>query len=252
MRTGSIEYADQQIQEQARLAAERAAKKAAGGNAEPPLILYFYDGLEILIRPMTDLSSAILSTKHFKWSADRSQTVEAICAKEINKSCELCKRAEEDHELTPKESWFIPVYMYQATRTKDSKTSMPLEEPLIVTYKENDVVKRAQGVRVLELKTYGAEAAIFKYFRKFMSDSSNGKMMDRDFTISQEGKGKDNKGFVIDKKDAKARPDVLKKIPPMERVWERLLAKLPPVLTASATEEIMNDLSLEGDVDTNF
>ncbi|BCL83158.1 hypothetical protein ccbrp13_56230 [Ktedonobacteria bacterium brp13] len=242
MRTGSVAYADQKIAEQAERAAqqaERAAKKAAGGDQ--PLILYFYDGLEILIRPMGDLNSAILAMKHHKY-IEGGASIDAICAAEIGKPCALCQRAKEDKALAARESWFIPVYMYQATKTKD-KDSYALPSPEIVTYTENDVRKQAKGVRVLEMKDFGAEAIILKTFRKFMADPANGRMMDRDFLIIQDGKGKGNKAYIVDKKDPKPRPDIAKITPPQQRVWERILEKLPPIVAGAASSSpLVGDL----------
>lgn len=257
MRTGSIAHADEVISKQA----ERAANKTAS-TGKAPVILYFYDGMEILFRPMGDLSNCILANKHFKW-ADNGPKIEAICAKEIGKPCDLCARAEAgERELIPRESWFIPVYMHRALRTKDQKTTLPLPTPVVVTYEENGVVKNACGVRVLELQEIGAIGAVFKYFRNFMKNAEeNGKMVDRDFSIIQDGKGKGSKSFITDKKDPKPRPDITMRTPPLERVFERVLEALPPVLTASAhAEEVYNETGVnevipdegEGDVDLNF
>lgn len=258
MRTGSIAHADEVINKQA----ERAANKAAGANGKAPVILYFYDGMEILFRPLGDLSNCILANKHFKW-ADNGPKIEAICAKEIGKPCDLCARAEAgERELTPRESWFIPVYMYQATRTKDSTKNQSLPTPVVVTYEENGVTKRAQGVRVLELQEIGAIGAVFKYFRNFMKNpTENGSMVDRDFIVIQDGKGKGSKSFITDKKDPRPRPDILMRTPPLERVFERVLEALPPVIASSgaatqhesAIEENVDLPPLEDDeVDTNF
>jgi hypothetical protein len=241
MRTGSIAYADQKLQEQAERAAAQAAKKAAGG--EQPLILYFYDGLEILLRPLADLNSSIVAFKHFKY-IEGGNSIEAICAKEIDKPCSLCERAKEDKSLIARESWFIPVYMYQATKTKD-KNSIPLARPEIVAYKENDVTKQAKGVRVLEMKDFGAESVILKNFRRFMGDPANGRMMDRDFLISQDGKGQGNKTYIVERKDPNPRPDVLRIAPTQERVWDRLLEKLSPVIaggSSSSTDPAVSTL----------
>lgn len=239
MRTGSIAYADQKIQEQAERAAQQAAKKAAGGDQ--PLVLYFYDGLKILVRPLGDLNTAILALKHKKWS--ESGTIEAICAQEINQPCALCEQAKEDQDLKAKEVWYLPVYMFQAMRTKD-KFSKALATPELITYKEDEETKQAQGVRVLELPLYGAEYAMFKYFREYMSDPENGPMTGRNFLLVQDGKGKGNKGYIVDKKDPKPRPDVLAKAPTLELVWKRLLEKLPPQVVGSAqahAEQVWNE-----------
>jgi hypothetical protein len=233
MRIGSVAYADEQIAKQA----ERAANKTSGASKQP-LILYFYDGLQVHFRPLYDLNGCIVAMKHAKWTGDVSTKIDAICAKEIDQPCELCERAKTDRDLLPKESWFLPVYVHQVVRTKDAKTGKSLDAPEVVTYEDNGETKPVRGIRLIEFQLFGAIYDSYKYFRDFMRyPDENGKMTDRDFKITQDGKGKGQKSFLTDKKDPKSRPDIAKITPTLERVFERLIEARPPVTTAESIAE---------------
>lgn len=226
---------------------DKAAQKAAEPKRKStaPLVLFMSDGNNVLMRPLADFTTIKPLVVHHKWNSDPALRINAICAKEVGKECALCTQAKDDYALTPDFAWFLPVWVYQITQTKD-QNGQKLPAPVVLTYKErdengnvlknpngSDVEKRVSGIRLIEFSMHGAIATPFKTFCDFMEDPTNCKMTECDWSFAQNGKGKGNKAFtLISKMPRSLDPRVAKVIPPIDRIRERLFQTMSPIVAS--------------------
>ncbi|HEX9502850.1 MAG TPA: hypothetical protein VF974_00825 [Patescibacteria group bacterium] len=211
--------------------AEKAAEaaKAAKAGGKKPLFLWLKPGHKALIRPLCPrLSGGVKLMKHNQWNKDRDLNISSICACELEpaKPCLYCEMAKENKKLTAGEWFFLPVYVYQVTDSKNN----------IVTYEEKQedgskVEKEVKGVvRLLELTPFGRVGPLFHYFRKFPNDPDNCLLNECDFTIEQIGEGSE-KNFQPIHKNAKPMHDRIKAISAQvteQSMYERIIAFCPP------------------------
>lgn len=207
----------------------RAAQPRTTGNKKP-IFLFLKEGHKATLRPLYDLSGCIVLSKHSKFDSDPERRVNAICANETGAECAHCATAKADKKLQANVFFYLPVYVYQVV---DQNTGQK------ITYKErddngNEQEKPVQGIRVLELSSFGTIGAVLKAFREWMRDEDNCKMTDCDFTLSQVGQGQ-NKSFVLMPKAPKAMDDrLVRAIPSQEQVRARIIEALPPTLAGGA------------------
>lgn len=203
--------------------AQASAPRPTGNKR--PVFLFFKPGHKALIRPLATLSQSVVMMKHDKFNADPKLKVAAICAKEEDHDCKYCQDVENDKKLEAKKRFFLPVYVYKVV-DETGKT---------VTYKEKDesgeeTEKPVAGVRVLELSGFGVIGDVLKWFREFMKDEDNCSITECDFSISQVGSGQ-TKTFTVMPKQPRPMADHIKKvIPTQDRVRERVLEAIPPVI----------------------
>jgi len=177
----------------------------------------------ILLRPVYELNQCLMLSTHNKYHIDRSQSIQAICAKEIGKNCLYCEASKEDKKLTPSDVIYVPVFVYSIT---DTNTGMK------ATYQEQGpngekIVKPESGFRVLELKEFGGIVSVFNSWKRRPS------ITDRDFTLELTKVKERNSYTVIHQDPAPMNPKIRAATPSLDAIEKRLLEALPPVESTS-------------------
>lgn len=213
--------------------AELARAAAPKPTNKKPLFLFLKEGHEAQIRPLYNLSDALIFRKHQKWSDDPDQRVNAICSAEIDGPCVYCEHAEHDKKLKAGLFFYLPVYVYQVDQQiideRSGRSSVQC-----VTYKEkddqgNEVIKNVAGIRLLELSAFGKAGDILKFFMKFLNKpSSNGTITGNDFSFSQSGQGTSKTFVLIPDGPTPMDPRIAKIIPSADAIRTRILETLPP------------------------
>jgi hypothetical protein len=209
--------------ELARASAPRASKK--------PVFLFLKDGEKATVRPLYNLPEMIVLAKHNKWSEQPSARVNAICAKEIGESCWHCEKsgASSDRKMQASNYFYLPVYVYSVIDTKTGKQ---------ITYKEKtddgEVEKAVNGIRILELTSFGTISAVLTSFKNIYKDADYGNsILNNDFTIEQDGAGQQKKFTVIPKPAKPLDPRLKAATPTPDRIKELILAACPPLTGVS-------------------
>jgi hypothetical protein len=127
--------------------AKAAAPKTSGKR---PIFLFLKESHKALIRPLYDLTEALVLNKHSKWNDDPQHRVSAICAQEENNDCKYCGMVTDDKKMSASLHFYLPVYVYSVV---DQATGQK------ITYKEKqengpEVERPISGVRVLELTSF--------------------------------------------------------------------------------------------------
>ncbi len=207
-------------------------------SGKKPLFLFFKDGHKAVIRPLFDLKDAVVLKKHNKYNDDPTQRVNAICASEIGKPCVYCQQAELDKKLAANQCFYLPVHVYgvvdQYAKDENGKIS-----PAKITYKErdedgNETIKPVQGIRLLELKAFGAEGKILKSIREFMREDGNPGITELDFTLTQVGANQKKDYVLMPKGMPKPMADQLREVLKQdafkyENIRQRIIDAVPPV-----------------------
>jgi hypothetical protein len=205
------------------------AAEAPKTNGKRPLFLFLKENHKALIRPLYDLGQSLALNKHSKWSDDASQRVNAMCAAEEAHPCGLCAKVENDKKIEARIHFYLPAYVYSVIDTATGEK---------ITYKErqengSEIEKPVSGVRVLELARFGTIAGVLKFFREYVRDE--GPITGADFTITQQGSGQ-KKSFVTMPKAPRPMDEKIRAlIPTHDRLRERLLEALPPVVANDAS-----------------
>jgi hypothetical protein len=214
---------------------ELAKAAAPKSSNKRPIFLFLKENHKALVRPLYNLTDALVLNKHSKWNDDPQHRVNAICAQEEQHPCKYCGMVADDKKLSAQYHFYLPVYVYSVI---DQSTSQK------VTYKEkqedgSEVERSVQGVRVLELTSFGTIGAVLKFFREFLKEEET-PLTSCDFSISQVGAGQ-KKSFVCMPKAPKPMgPQVKELIPTPERLRERILDACQPA--------IAGDTPLQGSV----
>ncbi len=199
-----------------RASAPRASRK--------PVFLFLSEGYKALVRPLYNLDKMLALSKHSKWNDDPDYRVNAICAKEIGKSCGYCERAADDKKLRASNFFYLPMYVYNVVDTHTGQH---------ITYKdpETQEEKPIAGIRLLELSSFGRVSAILKFFMSFYKDPDNGHdIRVADFSIEQSGSGPKKDFIIMVKTPApmSAKLQAIKLTP--EQVKQRILEACPPLV----------------------
>jgi hypothetical protein len=227
MAINALDLIDQEL-------AKAAAPKTSNKR---PIFLFFKESHKALIRPLYNLTDALVLNKHSKWNDDPQHRVNAICAQEENHDCKYCAMVADDKKLSAQFNFYLPVYVYSVI---DQSTGQK------VTYKEKqedgrEVERPVSGVRVLELTSFGTIGAVLKFFREFMKEEEV-PLTNCDFSISQVGAGQ-KKSFVCMPKTPKPMdPKVKELIPTAERLRERILDACQPQVADSAKAGIIDKI----------
>jgi hypothetical protein len=205
----------------------KAAAPRPVGNKKP-IFLFFKPGHKALIRPLYDLGGAVILSKHDKFDRDRDKKVASICAHAVGEECKICADATSDKKLLPNDRIYLAAYVYKVTDAAGQ----------VVTYTEKDdndkeIEKPIAGVRILELCRFGAVSQILSWFWGYMNEEDEPAMPERDFTIEQVGEGQTKKFNVTPKSPKPMADHISSKIPAYERIRERILDALPPVLPSA-------------------
>lgn len=229
MAINALDLIDQEL-------AKAAAPRTSGKR---PIFLFLKENHKALIRPLYNLTDALVLNKHSKWNDDPQHRVNAICAKEEGNDCKYCSMVGDDKKMAAQFHFYLPVYVYNVT---DQSTGQK------VTYKEkqedgSEAERPVQGVRVLELTSFGTIGAVLKFFREYIKEEE-APLTSCDFSISQVGAGQ-KKSFVCMPKAPKLMaPQIKELIPTPERLRERLLDACQPVIADGvkpATPEVQDD-----------
>lgn len=203
-----------------------------------PVFLFFREGHKALVRPLVNLDQVLVLSKHSKWSSDPNQKVDAVCASEIGESCWYCNAAKEEKKLRANVYFFLPVWVYAV---KDVHTGQS------VTYKDEDgQEKPIEGMRVLELSSFGTISSVLKFFRSFYQDEDSGHTITgNDFTLEQSGEGTKKSYIVMAKAQKPMRADIAQAIPTFDELRTLVLAARPPLTaddspTKSTAKEASN------------
>jgi hypothetical protein len=173
--------------ELARASQPRASKK--------PVFLFLKDGEKATVRPLYNLPEMIVLAKHNRWSEQPQARVNAICAKETGESCWHCEKAADgDKKIQASNYFYLPIYVYSVF-DKSGKQ---------VTYKEktedDEVEKPVQGIRILELTSFGTISTVLISLKGYYKDADYGNSItNNDYTIEQAGAGQTKKFTVIPK-----------------------------------------------------
>jgi hypothetical protein len=228
----ALDMIDQELAKAQEAAKARAAAKAQAGK--PPLFLFFKPGHSARIRPLYNLSEALTLAKHDVYNDNPDLKVAAICAKEIGQPCQHCQTAAGGNKkMTAGMRFYLPVYVYKVV-DQDGNT---------ITYNETDengnkTPKPVQGIRVLELTSFGSIGAILKWFRTYVKDPDNNATITAcDFTITQVGSGQTKTFTVMPKAPKPIDPRLKAIIPPLDKVRARILETLPPKKATSAEQD---------------
>ena len=218
---------------------ELAKAAAPKSSNKRPIFLFLKENHKALVRPLYDLTDALVLSKHSKWNDDPQHRVNAICAKEEGNDCKFCGMVGDDKKMAAQYHFYLPVYVYSVV---DQSTGQK------VTYKEkqedgSEAERPVQGVRVLELTSFGTIGAVLKFFREYIKEEE-APLTSCDFSISQVGAGQ-KKSFVCMPKAPKLMaPQIKELIPTPERLRERLLDACQPVIADGvkpATPEVQDD-----------
>ncbi|GCE17568.1 hypothetical protein [Dictyobacter kobayashii] len=202
------------------------SKASAPRVSKRPVFLFFKENHKALIRPLATLQQCLVFQKHNRFDQEPERRVNAICAAEVGAACVHCAAMAQEKKLAPSMYFYLPIYVYGVV---DQKTGEK------VCYKEKnevgeEVEKPLQGVRVLELTSFGTIGAVLKFFREFMKDGENAAITEHDFSITQLGTGQ-GKTFVVMPKIARPLDSKIQQMTPTaERLRERLLEALPPAV----------------------
>jgi hypothetical protein len=213
-----------------------------------PVFLFFKPGQKALIRPMFKLDDCLTFQFHNKWNDDPQHRVNAICAKEIGKTCQHCQAAKEDKKLRAGDTVYVPVYVYHVI---DVATGQK------VTYKDkdeddNEVMKLVTGFRMLELTLFGKPLAILQAFLSHERDEDL--ITTCDFNIEQTSAGQSKNFLVTPKAPKPVNPKVQEACPGIDKFHEAILGARPPLVAgddaidgfvhavnAQVVEEVSND-----------
>lgn len=223
--------------------AKAAAPRTSGKR---PIFLFLKENHKALIRPLYNLTDALVLSKHSKWNDDPQYRVNAICAKEEDNDCKYCAMVGDDKKMGAAFHFYLPVYVYSVI---DQSTGQK------VVYKErqengSDVERPVQGVRVLELTSFGTIGAVLKFFREFMKEEEM-PLTGCDFSISQVGAGQKKSFVCMPKAPKPMAPQIKDLIPTAERLRERLLDACPPVIADGAKTEVIGKIMNELDEVSN-
>jgi hypothetical protein len=224
---------------------ELARAAAPKTSSKRPIFLFLKEGHKALVRPLYNLTDALVLNKHSKWNDDPQHRVNAICAQEEGNDCKFCRMVADDKKMSAAFHFYLPVYVYSVV---DQSTSQK------VTYKEkqedgSEVERPVSGVRVLELTSFGTIGAVLKFFREFMKDEDNGPLTGYDFSISQVGAGQKKSFVVMSKAPKPMDPRIKELIPTTEKLRERILDACQPVIADGAKANVINKIASEIDDD---
>jgi len=218
---------------------DKATEKASAPKASrKPVFLYLAESQKALVRPMFNLTEALVLAKHNKWSENRDYRVNALCAAEVGKACEHCANAKEleDKKLNASSVLFLPVYVYNVINVKTG-------ERVVYTEKDEhdkDVEKPVSGFRVLELPFFGRAFSILQALRAHIRDEDGHDIRVCDFSIEQLGAGQ-NKSFIVKEKPPQAiHPKIAAACPPLEKFREALLAACPPLVVTESVGSVQS------------
>lgn len=231
---------------------KRADEKAANpsSGAYKPTFLLLKEGQKALIRPLYNLigeqADACVMAMHNKFNvADPKQSINSVCAQEIDKACELCRLAEAgDKQLRPSWSIMLPVYLYRQEELKDGSWEK-------LTYTDSSgVEQRVCGVRVLELKDFGKIYDVLKFLRSHLRDEKPHDITTCDFSIEQSGSGK-QKSFIVKALGAKdMNPKIREHIPSPEQVRQMVIEACKPRVVQTGNAAIDNGIAYDlGELD---
>jgi hypothetical protein len=205
------------------------SKAATPKPSRKPVFLFLSEGQKALIRPMYNLDSAIMMMRHNKWNDNAEYRVNAICAKEIGKTCEHC--ASDDKDMMLDKTFYVPVYVYQVI---DVETGQKL------TYKDPDTEeqKPVSGFRLLELTAKGSIAAILKTLNSIYRDEDEHDITVCDFSIEQVGKGKKKSFVTLPKLPKPVNSKIQEACPSIDKFHEAILAARPPLVAGESIETV--------------
>jgi hypothetical protein len=222
-----LELMDEQI---------KKAKESPAGGSYKPTFLLLKNGHKALIRPLFNLDAVVVMSMHNKFNqAEPKQSINATCARELDKKCKYCDQVASDKKLAAGVSFMLPVFVYGITDGEGKP----------VTYKDADGQEVAvSGIRILELKSFGAISTVLSWLREYFAecrkDDETYSLTSQDFSITRVGEGQKTDYTVL----AKAPKPFTRNVSAItaERVRERVIEACPPVVLedASATAVVEN------------
>ena len=206
-----------------------------------PFFFRLGDKQRALVRPILNLEQALAVHYHKFYDKANKKYYEAVCGREVGKPCIYCndasltKDAQKKKDLTPKELFFVPVWLYaiQYKKVDDNGVEIlddndnPIWEKLHYTDKETNEEKLVSGIRVMQLAFRGT--AYSKVLEAFYDMTNNGeRIVDRDFIISRVGSGTDT-SYVPSKRQPA--PFKVQIESPLTEEWlkQRVFEVSPPV-----------------------
>jgi hypothetical protein len=218
----------------------RQQREEASKGGFVPFFFQMKDRQRALIRPLLPLDSALTVYFHRFFDKANNRYGEAVCGREIGQKCiychdaELTKEDKKKKELTPKEMFMVPVWLYAIQHKKVENgvevldaNDNPIWEKLTYTDKESNEEKPVCGIRVMQLAFKGT--ALSKVAEAFFDLTEAGESIaDRDFIISRVGGGTDT-SYVPSKRQPA--PFKVQLETPVTQEWlkQRVFEVAPPV-----------------------
>lgn len=187
-----------------------------------PIFLYLKPKQKAFIRPLYTLSESIALKKHDVYN--ESNPIAAICAQEIDDDCYYCFLSSNNKRLIANYRIYVPIYIYKVVG----------EEGNDIYYEEINQTtgikeqKMLQGIRILELSSFGKTGAILDFFRKFMQQRGNLDITEYDFTYSHVDNGQAKYFDMTMKRQSPMDTRIRNIIPPVHMIRTSILQSLPP------------------------
>lgn len=200
--------------------AKQRTVKSPGANKQ--MFLYLKAGHTALFRPLYELNKCLAMQKHDVYN--ESLQVASICATEIGQDCLYCFKAESEKNkrLTANYRIYLPIYVYKVVDENNEEVYQ--EEFDEYGTRTN---KPLNGVRILELGSWGKIGYVLRFFRDYMKAAP---ITSADFSMfhvdPKSGGDKyfkmaERRKIAIDRRIAQITPQ-------METVREYVLSALPP------------------------
>jgi hypothetical protein len=222
----------------------KRAKEAAKSGSFVPTFLRLNDGQKARIRPLFNLTECVVLPMHNKFNkSNPKESINAVCGLEVGDDCPYCEAVASDKALSASTVFMLPVYV-SVIEQQDSQTG--LWSP--VTYKKDDKEVEVSGLRILELKSFGAVSSIFETIRDLYREDDKHDIRQYGLIIQRVGAFQQT-SYTILPKGPSQMPDAAKAlIPSSDDVKKMVLAACPPAGTSSSSSSSSSVTSTNGKV----
>lgn len=200
--------------------AKQRTVKSPGANKQ--MFLYLKAGHTALFRPLYELNKCLAMQKHDVYN--EALQVASICATEIGQDCSYCFKAESEKNkrLTANYRIYLPIYIYKVVDEQNEE----VHEEVFDEYGARSN-KPLNGVRILELGSWGKIGYVLRFFREYMKTAP---ITGADFSMCHvDPKSGGDKYFkLIERRKIIIDRRIVQIIPQMETIREYVLSALPP------------------------
>lgn len=203
---------------------ELARQKTVKTPSSRQMFLYLKQGHTAIIRPLYELNKCLAMQKHDVYN--ESTQIASICAAEIGQDCFHCfkSESEKNKRLSANYRIYLPIYVYKVVDEDQSE----------VYYEDTDeygarTSKPLQGIRILELGSWGKIGYVLRFFRDYMKSAP---ITGADFIMAHVDPGGGNAKYFKMSERRKIPIDrrISQIIPQMDAIREYILTALPPVV----------------------